>query len=268
MQNLNGGNGGNSGATFTPTLTWPEVKLSNNVSTPNTVLDFSAGQVIVVDGSNNRLSVPFTAMSKSIASTWAAGTGNGGLDTGTVAANTSYHCHAICQAAGANPDFLFSLSATSPTLPSGYTFSRLLGGFLTNNSAQIPGFIQRGQYFWYKTQIKDLTRVAIPETATAYTLSVPSGYPVLAIGIISSGATYTEFAIAVWSPLINAVNPTADPLDGNFLGSTGARGNAANAGLLEILTENGQVYMKRSAGSVYLDSGATPSWQTWGYRYL
>jgi hypothetical protein len=66
-----------------------------------------------------------------------AGIANG-LDAGAVAANTQYYLHAICQAGGANPAGLLSLSRTAPTLPSGYTkFRPLPVMWRTNASSQI-----------------------------------------------------------------------------------------------------------------------------------
>lgn len=51
-------------------------------------------------------------------------TGAGGLDTGALAGSTWYYVHRIYNPATGVRSGLLSLSATAPTLPSGYTFSR------------------------------------------------------------------------------------------------------------------------------------------------
>lgn len=58
---------------------------------------------------------------------WVSGSGNGGLDTGSYAATTWYFVWAIYNQSSV--DALISLSATTPTLPSGYTYCALLGAF-------------------------------------------------------------------------------------------------------------------------------------------
>lgn len=74
-------------------------------------------------------------------SSWAAGTGNGSLDAGTVANNTWYYVYTIYNPTSGTTDYLTSASPTSPTLPAGYTkYRRLPGFFKTNGSAAIIAF--------------------------------------------------------------------------------------------------------------------------------
>jgi len=72
-------------------------------------------------------------------STWAAGTSVGGLDTGTIASNTWYYVYVIKNPTSDLVDWIYSASASSPTLPSGYTKKRMIGAVKTNGSSQ---FIQ------------------------------------------------------------------------------------------------------------------------------
>lgn len=65
------------------------------------------------------------------------------LDTGTVAANTNYYVFAISN--GSTTGALASLSATAPTLPSGYTFSSRLGWVWVDGTTKIRAFIQYGR---------------------------------------------------------------------------------------------------------------------------
>jgi len=61
--------------------------------------------------------------------------GANGLDTGSIASSTWYALHVITNATGSSVASLFSLSATSPTLPSGYTLFRRVGWARSNSSS-------------------------------------------------------------------------------------------------------------------------------------
>lgn len=69
------------------------MNLSNDATTPNSVIDISTGSCTSDDATTM---IAFaSAITKSIASTWSLGSGNGGLDTGSVLASTWYHVYAI-----------------------------------------------------------------------------------------------------------------------------------------------------------------------------
>ncbi len=108
---------------------------ANNVATPLTQLDISAGSARSSDLTTDiTLAVGITK----IEGAWAAGTGNGGLDSGTTfATNSNYHIHLIYHPTGPVIDILFSTSATAPTLPGGYTKSRRIGCFQTDSAGDI-----------------------------------------------------------------------------------------------------------------------------------
>jgi hypothetical protein len=86
---------------------------------------------------------------KNLTAVFGAGNGTtfGGMDTGSVAANTWYHVWLILNPTGNVADLLFSLSATAPTLPAGYTKKRRIGSIKTNASSQITPFSQYGDQF-------------------------------------------------------------------------------------------------------------------------
>ena len=106
-------------------------------------------------------------------SAWAVGTGDGGLDTGTIANDTWYHFYAIRRPDTGVVDALISLSATSPTLPTNYTQFRRIGSGRTNGSAQWVRFIQNGDDFdWFDT-VLDVNANAPTTSAVTRTLSVP-----------------------------------------------------------------------------------------------
>ncbi len=71
-----------------------------------------------------------------------AASGANGLDTGVEAANTWYYLWAI--STGSVDRGLISASSTSPTLPSGYIYSALLGVVRNDNSSNFLRFAQNG----------------------------------------------------------------------------------------------------------------------------
>jgi len=107
---------------------------SNDVTTPNTKILVSAGSCR--DGGGTRDLVLATGLAKTTAA-WVAGTNNGGLDSGSIAANTSYHIWLIHNSTTVVTDILLSGSAASPTMPSGYNFKRRIGTFQTDSAASI-----------------------------------------------------------------------------------------------------------------------------------
>jgi hypothetical protein len=89
------------------------------------------------DSSNGYNLTLSSAMTKRIDAGWSAGSTNGGLDTGSVAASTEYFVWLIRKDSDGTIDALFSASSTAPTMPAGYTYKRLLRGVRTDSSANI-----------------------------------------------------------------------------------------------------------------------------------
>jgi hypothetical protein len=79
-----------------------------------------------------------------------SGSGANGLDTGSIGTN-QYHYFAIYNPTTGTVASLASLSATAPTMPSGYTYKRRIGWF--NYSGGITAFVQRNaQFSWAPTR--------------------------------------------------------------------------------------------------------------------
>jgi len=95
------------------------ISVANNVGSPNDTINFGAGTFITSSG--QQIYVP--AITKKIQSSgaWTAGTGQNGLDSGARTASTFYRTYVIQNNSTLAYDILFSTSATSPTVPSGYT---------------------------------------------------------------------------------------------------------------------------------------------------
>ena len=150
------------------------LQLSNDGTTPNTTIDISPG-VAVTDDQLAILTTSVTFTKTTAA--WAAGSGAGALDAGSVAASTWYHVYIIFNATTGALDFLISTSLT-PTMPAGFTNKRRLGSIKTNASSNILPFVQRGDVFIWKNASLDVNITNLSTTQLLETLAgVPPGLP-------------------------------------------------------------------------------------------
>ncbi len=149
--------------------------LSNNAIDPTNDIDMSIG--VAFDNSTEKLIRLTSSITKRLDAAWAVGTGNGGLDTGVIA-NTTYHIWLIRRSDTGVVDWLFSASATSPTMPTNYDQKRRVGSIL-RESAAIVLFIQNGDVFTRKVVgIPSYTSVNPGISAVTLTLPVPTGIKV------------------------------------------------------------------------------------------
>ena len=106
--------------------------LSNDVGTPNTVMDFSAGTAR--DSSNTYDLTLASAFTKS-QSNWVAGNGNGGkFQAAAIATSTWYYFFAIRKDSDGSIDCGFDTATNAPNIPAGYTAYRLIGAWPTDGS--------------------------------------------------------------------------------------------------------------------------------------
>ncbi len=148
-----------------------------------------------VDSTSASLMRLTSAWTKTTAS-WVAGTGNGGIDTGSVATSTWYHVFLISTASGV-VDVLFSLSATAPTMPSSYTLKRRIGAMKTDGSSHWTAFSQDGNEFLWLVAVNNYSATPGGTASTAYTITVPTGVKVIGLirGYLSSGTTAASVII-------------------------------------------------------------------------
>ena len=180
--------------------------LSNNGTDAAHDIDVATGVCTVTDGTNWSIAELSTAITKQIDASWASGTDAGGLDgtesvAGTPDASTWYHVFIILNPTTNAVDALFSESATTPTLPSGYTYYRRIGAVYTDGSANVTAFSQVGdEFIWDATPVVEATNPGT--SAVLVTLQVPSGVNVDAIlDVTLYGANSTNFAALYSSPL-------------------------------------------------------------------
>lgn len=138
--------------------------ITNDGTTPNTKATLTADQIIMVGSSQ---SVFASAVSLSIN---CATTGANAMDAGSIPISGEVHFYSISN--GSTTAGLGSISATSPTMPSGYIYKVRLGSMLTDSSGNFLRTKQRGcdtQYI-----VTASTNTAIPpiiSSGTAGTFS-------------------------------------------------------------------------------------------------
>ncbi|MBW4660939.1 MAG: hypothetical protein KME15_19870 [Drouetiella hepatica Uher 2000/2452] len=151
-----------------------------------TYLKFGAGVATVLSGTTRYLARSSGIFYKNLAATWSAGSNNGGRFVATaVAANQTWHCFIIRNQTTKAIDFGFDSSLTGANVPSGWN-ARIIGSIMTDGSAAIRAFTQVWDTVYWKDEVQDY-RASLGTTATAITLTVPSGMALEAIVRLASG---------------------------------------------------------------------------------
>jgi len=175
---------------------WPTIA---NGTDADHDIDISTG--IIGDSTGDYGLELTSSLTKQIDATWAAGDAAGGLFSGTVAADTTYHIFLIRADADGSIDAGFDTSVSAANIPTGYTAYRRVGSVVTDASANILAFTQLGDHFILGDHVEDAD-TTVGTTAALITLSVPSGISVDVDLLIGISVTNTE-AIAVSSPYTN-----------------------------------------------------------------
>lgn len=150
--------------------------------TSNTAATITADTIALLNAANQ------TKVLSNINLTLATGTvGANGLDTGALAASSWYYLYAIHNPTTNTTACLMSLSATTPTLPSGYTYFARIGAIRCDASKYLMRTLQYGRKVQY---------VVTPSTNTA-------NFPLMASGTSSS---YSAISVS------NFVPPTASEI--------------------------------------------------------
>jgi hypothetical protein len=225
----------NMGLTATPILRNFFAGLRPSTAGGSSSISFGAG--MASDSTN----VDYISLAAAITKTtavWAAGSGNGGLDTGTIANNTSYHFFAIKRVDTGQVDLTFSLSPTTPALPSPYTLFRRVWSLRTDASGHWVAFIAIGDYCSLVNPVLDVN-VNPGTTATV----------ARAIGSIPTGVSMVA-RLAAYCQDVELNTPTAlgsvFPVDANPppVNNFGAIASVAGSGFSVTLGGTAQIDVK------------------------
>lgn len=224
------------------------------LSTAGSSATFGIAAGVATDSTNVSMMALASAYTKTTSS-WAVGTGNGALDTGSIANSTWYHVYQIQRPDTGVVDVLISLSATSPTLPANYTLFRRIGSMKTNGSAQWTSFSQVGDKFIWNAAIADINAASnVGTTRASITLTVPTGIVVTALfnsTIVSSGTANS----LVYSSLLESSQAPATGYVSIYISGAGS-----NAGSFQTTTNTSAQIGVRSDGASGAYSVATHGW--------
>jgi hypothetical protein len=246
---------------------------SNDATTPNSVLDITAGDA---SDSTNTVLIQSGAITKSTAGAWAAGSGSNGMGNGlTIASNTIYD---VCLAYnGGTPDIWFDTSNRSTTYsqcankPNGITGTqfRRIWTFITDASAHIIPYFQNGDDCTWKlggasggvTVVTPGTTLtngsAVTQSLNAGSVkAVPTGFSVKAWVVANFGNTSSGSIMNFYSGLIPALTAGAAGLPS----VRSQNGTSTASATAEIYTDaNGNI------GLFTPNSSSTYGVGVWGY---
>jgi len=151
-------------------------EIANNASSPNNMIDISAG-AFWNDVFSKKILLS-SVLVKNLNDVWALGTGNGGLDTGVKSNSTDYFIFLISKNDGTS-DVLFSASADAPVMPADFVNKKLIGVFRTDTSGNIipAKYLRAGELLRveYTALIQEYSSTTPPTVSTDLTLTgVPS----------------------------------------------------------------------------------------------
>jgi hypothetical protein len=139
---------------------WGAARNLNVVTSGAAAVAITADEIVLKDTSNNTLVARSVNVTPSIAAS-----GANGLDTGAEAANTWYHGYVIAKPDGTVAGLL-STSATSPTMPSGYTYKALVTAVRNDGSSNFFGYYQAGNEIRYVAAKNNVFTATYPTTET------------------------------------------------------------------------------------------------------
>lgn len=144
--------------------------ISNNTADATNDIDIAAGQA-ASDGTTPVLMTLASGITKRLDASWSVGSGNGGLDTGSIA-NGWYYVWLIRRPDTGVVDVLFSASATAPTMPANYTQKMLLWPFW-RDAGTIRPFTQRNNDFTWVSPVENFNSINVSTTGALVTVTAP-----------------------------------------------------------------------------------------------
>ena len=236
------------------------------LSTAGASSTFSIAAGAATDSTNADFMKLASAMSKTTGS-WAVGSTNGALDTGTIATSTWYHAFIIKRPDTGVVDACVSASITGcaagvGNIPAAYTLSRRIGSMKINGSSQWTAFTQTGDTFIWAAMVNDVNN-ATTTGYTSYTLSVPPGVVVSALfrAGLQLGVSLPSVATIFTSLQENNQAPTPG-LVADLSADATVAGQTSNAtGSFERLTNTAAQIAARSNNTTGIFNILTYGWK-------
>lgn len=203
-----------SGVVTLPRSYLAGLRLSNNGTDATNDIDIAAG-ICRSSANANDLTLAATNVKQidvAFAEYVSIGTASGGRDSSDNLTGAKWFNVYVIGGSGKNDQGFFSTSA-SPTLPSGFTYSRRIGSIYWTGST-IKAFTQTGDMVHWTAPLLDVDVSNLGGTTTSYTLTTPTGVKCQAIVNITVGDGTAAVRIYVHSPdnADDAASATATPL--------------------------------------------------------
>lgn len=235
-----------------------DLMISNDATTPNTILGVSAGQARDSGNINDIILSDAVSIDFGV-------NGANGLDTGSIAASKDYGIYLLGSSNNTvQPSCMasLSLSGITSTFPDGYDIYKLIGYITTDSSAHIIKFRQVGnsshRKHFYDTQIKVLTDGASQTLASIGTLTAI--VPAVDLSVANLQVDFTP-------------NTASDTVSFAPYGSTATvLSHVAGSVTTKVNTGNINIPVKLSSGVPvinYINSAASGKANVWiaGYEY-
>lgn len=230
---------------------------SQNATDANNDMDFAAGEA-ASDGSSPVIMSLASAITKRSDATWAVGTGNGAMDTGTKPTSNWIYWYLIKRPDTGVVDVCCSASPAAPSIgtniPAAYTKYRRIRCTRTDGSGNIVADIQFGDEILWKQIVRENGgAISTGTSAALFALSgVPTGLSVTGILHGSFTSTTDTAAVLITCPLADDIVPDLNN-GGSNIGHM-QTGSHYAAGALRVRTNTSRQIRHRAgaAGSLYL----------------
>jgi len=206
-------------------------RLANNAATPNTTVDVGAG---AARSSDNTVDVVATTTMRGVLQStgaWAPGDNQNKLSSGSRANNATYFIYRIRKTSDGTSDLVFDPSATTPSLPSGYSGFVYIGRIATDASGNIRAFKDRGngRFDWVTPNV-EATVTGIAPTTALIAISGMSGVPVEVVLNVLQTGDGTNIKITAADVTDQATSTGPGNYTGGIPGDAGGGSNAESAG--------------------------------------
>jgi hypothetical protein len=202
----------------------------------NQILNIGTGSTWSTDGlAIMKLST--ASFNKNINAVFAVGSGNGCLDTGTLAASAAYHVWLIKNPTTKAVEVLINqadVSALNPTLPTGFTKKQRLGTIRTDASKYIINFVQFWDIFVWKNPPLDFDYSTLNTSYYSQGISTPPDVRCLVLANIVLNHASADRTVYIYSPEqdLEAASLTSAPLAEITINASGG----TRAGQILMLT--------------------------------
>lgn len=242
----------------------PRSYLAGLQTTPTVAATSVSIAVGVAMGNDQATSLTLTStLVKVLSSSWAVGTGNGGLYAATsIQGLQTYHLFVILRTDTSVVDAYFDTSVTAVNIPSPYTIYRRIASLRTATSINMVDYVQDGDYFRRLEGVLDVNTTNPGALAVTAALSVPAGISVQALvnAHLQAGSTAND---TVYLSDLSATDQASSVIAGNpavpgfTFGAAGASGGMA---MIRTNTSRQIRYRLRASGAADILGITTLGW--------